>query len=125
MLGRGIPGDALRDDFFDRVTIVDFQPLPAPFQVTLQVTPRRNRPPRTNKPRRKVLLRRGLQNSGGGTRTCGRFQGKELHSIRRWGQTGDNFGERGRDDLLARPVLLGDIFQLNERLLRRYQDYFT
>ena len=35
------------------------------------------------------------ESSGGGTRTCGRFQGKELHSIRSWGQTGDNFGERG------------------------------
>ena len=29
MLGRGIPADALRDNFFDRVTIVDFQSLPA------------------------------------------------------------------------------------------------
>ena len=29
---------------------------------------------------------RGGPSSGGGTRTCGRFQGRELHSIRRWGQ---------------------------------------
>ena len=34
------------------------------------------------------------EGSEGGTRTCGRFRGKELHSIRRRGQTGDNFGER-------------------------------
>ncbi len=33
------------------------------------------------------------ESSGGGIRTCGCFQGKELHSLRRWGQTGDNFSE--------------------------------
>ena len=32
--------------------------------------------------------------SGGGTRICGRFLGKELHSLQSWGQTGDNFGQR-------------------------------
>ena len=32
--------------------------------------------------------------SGGGTRICGRFSRKELHSLYSWGQTGDNFGQR-------------------------------
>ena len=34
------------------------------------------------------------ESSGGGTRTCGRFQGKERDSLRRWGEAGDNFRER-------------------------------
>ena len=37
---------------------------------------------------------RGGPSSGGGTRICGRFSGKELHSLQSWGQTGDNFGQR-------------------------------
>jgi hypothetical protein len=35
-----------------------------------------------------------FKSSGGGTRICGRFLGKELHSVQSWGQTGDNFGQR-------------------------------
>ena len=35
-----------------------------------------------------------VESSGGGTRICGRFRGKELHSLYSWGQTGDNFGQR-------------------------------
>jgi hypothetical protein len=35
-----------------------------------------------------------VESSGGGTRICGRFSRKELHSLQSWGQTGDNFGQR-------------------------------
>ena len=84
---RSNTGDISSADLDEPETIVYFTmkhhslsvglPTPAPafnppdlcLGVTLQVTPRRNRLPRTNKPRRKPLLRRGLQNSGGGTRT--------------------------------------------------------
>jgi len=40
------------------------------------------------------LILSGAKSSGGGTRICGRFLGKELHSLQSWGQTGDNFGQR-------------------------------
>ena len=40
------------------------------------------------------LILSGAKSSGGGTRICGRFSGKELHSLQSWGQTGDNFGQR-------------------------------
>ena len=78
-----------------------FNPLDLCSGVTLQVTPRRNHPPRKNKPRRKPLLRRGLQSSGGGTRTTPR-------TLRFGGGFGDprcNFRRKSADHRVdCRPV---------------------